>query len=261
MSEIAQTYRIILDAEMTTQSRQAFQETIQHLEEAGFAAQRVSITEKDLGAETEMNLNKMARSALHVTRLWSVMEMAFMRQEVALNILESAQDRYNRAVLDYGENSYQAVQAGRQLERIQNYIERTNIRAGISVITYVTQLAIESGLLSTLSTKLGIYTAAKAAATVAEAGHATALGATATALGAIAGFLAPYKIPLMIGGALAVGAVAGYALTGGFTPRTPTNINLETNLTAGAGVTGAEIDRALEEHNEWVKESVRRIGP
>jgi putative heme degradation protein len=69
MSEIARTYRVILDAEMTARSRQAFNETIQNLDQIGVTVHKVKIRQRDLAAAGEADLEKMARSSLHVLRL------------------------------------------------------------------------------------------------------------------------------------------------------------------------------------------------
>ncbi len=252
MSDVAQTYRIILDAEMTAQARESFNQTVKGLEDVGITVNRVNITQKDLTGGTEEGLEKVARSSLRMLQLWSVMEIQMMRTEVAQNVLVSVQDRYNRTVAEYGKNSYQAIQAARELERVQNYVERANIRAAVSTAAFTVQLALQSGLLDAATWKSAAHTLAVQASTAAQWLENAALSAKAV----LQATLEPYAVPLMIAGGIAAGAAVGYVAGGGLNPKTAPQIN--TNTTINTGTSQNDIDQAIDQAASDTKAQYRR---
>lgn len=65
---------------------------------------------------------------------FSMMETAAIRNENAAILLEDSQTRYNDTLREYGAGSQEAIKAGNQLERTQNYLTMANQRATLSYV-------------------------------------------------------------------------------------------------------------------------------
>lgn len=178
-------------------------------EEVGEAVQSLhrntvtySVTFGQMGKIAETNYARMATGMHSIIRASGWLWMAWERQEVAQSILASSQDRYNRAIAQYGKNSYQATEAARELERVQNYVGRANMRVALSMATEVTQLAL------VLFLRKGLFVAqtANAAASTAE------VGTSMTVAGAIWAKVVALKAELATRIALLSLSPAGWAL-------------------------------------------------
>lgn len=118
------------------------------LAEVGVASQRMAQT-------SEVSYNRMARGAWRAISLFAVMDMAFMRVQVAQSILVTTTERYNEAVRKHGASSRQAITANQELLRVQNYVQRSYIRTAVAVGAFILRVIIETGVLkaSTVATE------------------------------------------------------------------------------------------------------------
>lgn len=150
-----------------------------------------------------------------------------IREELMVNTLANAQDRYNEAVREYGPNSEQAIRAARALENAQTLVARANTMATLMTVSFGFQIVATGVQIVQQLPRLLAWVSAHWALASAQAA------------------LEPYKAPLMIGAALAVGAVAGYGVS-----------QLTMNSTYNLNATEGQLSQA----QDWEKrETMRRL--
>jgi hypothetical protein len=131
-----------------------------------------------------------------------------IREELATNTVANAQDTYNRAVREYGTNSEQAIRAARNLENAQMLVARANTMATLMTASFGFQLISTGVQIAQQIPQIMKYTGELwAMATAQAAAH-------------------PWLVPAMIGGAVAIGAVAAGSYAYGLSQNN-INVNID----------------------------------
>lgn len=197
------------------------------------SAYEVSETTQQMAAISGRSFRRMIFGVQMGVFYFSMLDSAMMRQETTALTLADAQDSYNDAIREYGASSEEATRAARRLERVQHYVDMANRRAmlsfvglGLQAVNMAVQFQSTFGTLDVLIGKL-------------------------TAIQALSG----PKGWIMLAGAVAAGVGAGYyfgTMAGG---------GGETNINVGGEVVirGKDLDTALEEYKQAIKEEAERV--
>jgi len=214
-------YRLVLRAQFENQAE--LTKAIEGLNQLQFQGAKVNVTMGGVGRQSSESFSGLARSVMSVGFMFNMMESALMRQEMAMMMAESAQNRLNDAIQRYGANSEQARRAAKQMEAETSYLNAANIRANVSMGLMITNLILQSKVLEAATMKQIIHTAVTAASTIKEWLHVAALQARALWQAIVSGGLA---VPLMVAGAAIGGAALGTYMgsreTGGSIQKTGT---------------------------------------
>lgn len=162
------------------------------------------------------NFDKAVRGFRQVTGLGIVWAIQMERIAVGYSILESAQERYNRTVEKYGAASYQAVEAGKQLERIENYVYRAKLRSYATTIGLTSSMILQTGVLNAQNRAMIVSTAQQVYHTAVDAVRTSGIWAQVQAMIALHS-LTPVGWGILAAGAgVAAGALGTYTAMGGF---------------------------------------------
>lgn len=173
----------------------------------------VAVASQRMAVAGEENFNAMARSALRVVSLFAIMDMAMMRVSVAHSILEGTQERYDEAVKEHGATSSEAVKAYRELERVQNYVQRSYIRSSVAVLSFGVNLAIQSNVLKSATAATAFNSVATAANTAIQKIHNATLVTKIVLLSALTAGV--FALAAAWGAVAAKKALAGHGTAGG----------------------------------------------
>lgn len=246
-------YRLVLRAKF--ESQEELQRAVQGLEQLQWQGSKVSVSVGEMGRQSATSLQSIARSGMSVMFMFNMLESAYMRQQMAMLMLENSQERYNKTVEKYGENSEEARQAAKELEMQQNYLNMANMRSNVSLGLMITNLALQSNLLEKTTLTTIARTAATALATAADWAHVAALKIK-NILMAAASF--GTSIPFQLGAAAAVGvglgALTAYTIASA-PPPSKGNITINTDVNVETSV-----DDALREQNRQVTNELKRIS-
>ena len=271
-SKMSEVFRVIIEGDY--RAGQAFEMIIKQTGVVKTQIESMSRAAQQMSVESTVNYEGMARSLLRVTSLFAIMDMAMMRVQVAHNILESSQERYNYALEKHGPTSRQAAQAQRELERVQNYVARSYIRASVSALSFTVNLLVQSKALeaNTLAT-IGQTIVTKAAAIV-EWWHNAALATKIILLsGLTAGIFAVTAAFGMMAAKTALakqnleGLVGQYRQLEGTLPSGQISIGRYAVPMRGITIEGAHfhveksIDEAADEYAKYIKSEYRRRTP
>jgi len=267
LKSLSEVFRVIIEGDYRAQK--AFEMAIYQTGVLKTSIEGMSETAQKTSVEAEAGFEKMARGIWRVTSLFAVMDMAMMRVQVAHNILESAQDRYNQALEKYGTFSRQAVAAHRELERVHNYVARSYIRAAIAAGSFILRVALESNVLKEASLAHITKSLAEAKATIVSNLHNASLATKIILLSAVTGGV--FALAAALGAAAGSAIVAqtqvkslsaelegleGATIGGGLRVRSP--ITFQSSIVVERGV---DIDEAIEENARRMKAERRRRIP
>lgn len=261
MSEV---FRVVIEGDY--RAGEAFEMLVKQTGVVKVQMEQMGQVTREVSAEASVNYEKMARGLWRVTSLFAVMDMAMMRVQVAHNILESSQDRYNRALREHGAYSRQAIQAHRELERVQNYVARSYIRASVAAGSFILRVILESGALKEASAAHIIKSIAETKAYIVSQWHNASLATKLVLLAAVTG--GTFAL------AAALGAAAGSALlartqvkgledeleglegaTIGYGLRVRNPITFQSSIVVEEGM---DIEEAIDENARQLKAEYRR---
>jgi len=244
-------YRVQLEG--INQTQQAFQEVGQSIDQLQQSTYNFSLSQRAISEG--IDFDRAVRGFRQLTGLGIVWAIQMERIEVGYSILESAQERYTRAVDKYGASSYQAIEAGKQLERIENYIYRAQLRSYASTIAVTSAMVLQSGVLSAVNRAKIASATYTAYQTVVEKIRTSSIWAEVQALIALHSLEGPVGWALLAtAGGIAAGALATYGAMGGFNYwGGETQINI-------SGYSEEELRSKLREREDQIIEDVNRAG-